>query len=167
MMKGQLVFEFVIATLFFLVIVIYTITYLNTTVFAFSDNHYSSMLENNAWQVSEVLVTREGVWTGTAPNMNPEELGLAEDWPVLSEDKIESLNTWCMAPGIEEGLAELLDVNPEIHGTAIEIFENTAAGELNILTCGTQPGRVPHAMITRFGVKDTNGNLLKIMVWYW
>jgi hypothetical protein len=165
MMKGQLIFEFVIATLFFLAIVMYTISYINTTVFAFSENHYSSMLENNAWQVSETLVTGKGVWSGTDPNMVPEELGLAEDWPVLNNSKIDSLDNWCGTRLSE--MATLLDVDPEFHGISIKIYRKTAAGEENIADCGSLPTRIPNALVTRFGVRDTDSSLLKVMVWYW
>ena len=162
-MKGQLVFEFVIATLFFLAIVMYTISYLNTTVFAFSENHYSSMLENKAWQISETLVTGRGIWSGSP--MVPEELGLAEDWPVLNSSKMDRLNTWCGTRLSE--MAALLDVDPEFHGTSIEIYRKTTTGEENVLRCGSLPTRIPNAMVTRFGVRDTDSSLLKVMVWYW
>ena len=164
-MKGQLIFEFVIATLFFLAIVMYTISYLNTTVFAFSENHYSSMLENNAWQASEALVTGRGVWSGSAPNMVPEELGIAEDWPVLNSSKMESLDNWCT--GRLGEMAALLDVNPEFHGTSIKIYRKTPTGEELVVGCGNPPTRLPHALVTRFGVRDTDSSLLKVMVWYW
>ena len=166
MMKGQLVFEFVVATLFFLAIVMYTISYLNTTVFAFSESHYSSMLENNAWQVSEALVTGKGVWSDDdPPNMIPEELGIAQDWPILNNSKITSLDNWCV--GRLGEMAALLDVDPEFHGISIEIYRKTPTGEENILDCGSPPTRIPNAMVTRFGVRDTDNNLLKVMVWYW
>ena len=79
--KGQLVFEFVVATLFFLAIVLYSINYLNSSVVVFSAKHHSNLYESNVWQASEVLVKSPGVWSEWVPL----EIGLAQKWPVLNE----------------------------------------------------------------------------------
>jgi hypothetical protein len=164
-MKGQLIFEFVIATLFFLAIVMYTMNYLNLTVFSYSESHYNSMLHNNAWQASEALVTGKGVWSGASPNMVPQELGIAESWPVLSFGKIASLDNWCQVR-LDE-MAALLDVDPELHGASVKIYRKTAAGENVIAECGSVPSRLPHSEVTRFGVLDTDSSLVKVVLWYW
>jgi hypothetical protein len=165
-LKGQAVFEFVIATLFFLAIIIYTINYLNSTVFLFSGEYRTNSLESRAWQVSEILVRSPGQWSGLSPNMVPSEMGLAEDWPLLSEDKIESLDNWCQANMDEMML--LLDVDPRYHGIRLEVNKTLDVGEMTILECGSPPRGIQSAKVTRFGIGDgVNRRLLKVRVWYW
>ncbi len=162
-MRGQLIFEFVIATLFFLAIVMYTISYLNITVFAFSESHQNSMIRNNAWQISELLVKGQGVWSGSP--LEPMELGIAESWPVMNHTRITALDAWC---GTRLGeMAALLDVDPEIHGTSIKVYRKTASGEESLADCGSPPNSRPNTMVTRFGVLDTDSSLVRIVVWYW
>ena len=156
-----MVFEFVIATLFFLAIVAYVITNMNNSVFMHSREHQMNMLEIKAWQVSEALVTREGVWTGGVP----QEIGLAQDWPVLSDDKINDLDNWCGA-NMDEMLV-MLDVDPLLNGVELEISRYTGPGEEMLLDCGNVPGGRPSAEITRFAVKSSDNNMLRVNVRYW
>jgi hypothetical protein len=160
-MKGQLVFEFVIAAMFFLGIIMYTINYLNSTVFLYSSDYYVNTLESKAWQASEVLVRNEGVWSGSPPSMVPSVMGLAEDWPVLNESKIQGLNQFCV--NYRSDVMRLLDINPELHGIRLEINES---GGSSLLECGSLPRGIQSAMVSRFGVSES-GNLLKVRVWYW
>jgi hypothetical protein len=160
-MKGQLVFEFIIATMFFLAIVIYTISYMNGTVFDYSAEHTTSVYETRAWQASEVLVRSPGVWTGGVPS----SIGFAASWPVLDETKIADLNTWCT--GNEEAVYRLLDVDPVYHGLKIEVYEDLPGGEFQLLDCGRKPDIVTKAGVTRFAVGDAGRNILRLVVWFW
>jgi hypothetical protein len=56
-MKGQLIFEFIIAGLIFFIIIIYTINYLNFNVSDFRDKFYQNRLQSKAFQVSEILMS--------------------------------------------------------------------------------------------------------------
>ena len=159
-MKGQLVFEFVIAAMFFLAMIMYTINYLNNTVFLYSSDYYANTLESKAWQVSEILMRNRGVWSGDPPNMVPSVIGLAGDWPVINESKILSLNQFCV--NYRSDLMNLLDIDPELHGIRIEINESGSI----LAACGSLPEGIQNAEVTRFGVSES-GKLLRVRVWYW
>jgi hypothetical protein len=162
-MKGQLVFEFVVAALFFLAIIIYTINYLNSTVFLYTSDYYENSLESKAWQVSEILVRIKGEWTGDPP-MVPNVIGLAEDWPVLDESKIDGLNWYCS--NYRDDTMQLLNIDPNIHGARLEINKTVSGGEVSLLVCGKLPRGIQNAKISRFGISE-DGSLLKVLVWYW
>ncbi len=156
-----MVFEFIIATLFFLAIVMYTINYLNSAVYSHSGAYRTNIYESKVWRVSEVLVRNPGVWSGGAPD----EIGLAEEWPRLNETKINDLNASCSSD--MDGVLELLDIDFLYNGIKLEIEKYTGAGETNMLSCGSLPPGKPNSKITRFGVSDTDDRLLKVNVWYW
>jgi hypothetical protein len=164
-LKGQLVFEFIVATLFFLAIIMYTINYLSSTVFLYSSDHYTNTLESKAWQVSEMLVRSQGNWFGSGETMTPLAIGLAGDWPELSEDKILSLDNWC--PANTKGMMGLLNVDSHIHGMGLEVKKLVSGSEVTLLECGGLPSGIQNAKVTRFGVSDVDKNLLKVDVWYW
>ena len=159
-MKGQLVFEFVIATMFFLAIVMYMISYTTSSVFAHTNAHDVNTLESRAWQLSEAVLTRQGSWSGGVP----QEIGLALEWPVLSSSRISSLDSWCSSN--PQRFLELLDVDYRYNGASLEIVEFTDPGESTLLRCGTPPENMQSASITRFAASE-GGNLLKVTVSYW
>ncbi len=160
-MKGQLVFEFVVSTVFFLAIIMYTINHLNTTVFLYSGDHYTNSLESKAWQISEVLVRGQGDWTEDPPLA----LGLANMWPELNESKISDLETLCGSD--REYVLYLLNADPRIHGTRLEVNKTVSGSEVTLLDCGRLPHGIQTAMATRFGISDADKKLLKVRVWYW
>jgi len=161
-MKGQLVFEFVVATLLFLAIVMYTINIINTTALQYSDGNSLEMIDNRAWEISEMLVRSDGIW-GTTP---PRAIGIAEQWPILSEEKITSLSGNCTTNF--DDVLRLMNIHPDsARGMSIEVWRFSDPGESMIMKCGNTPGNFNSAAITRFGVSDTDGSLLKVKVFYW
>jgi len=161
-LKGQLVFEFIVATLFFLAIIMYTINYLNSTVFLYSSDHHINILESKAWQISEVLVRSQGDWSGSPPLA----LGLANEWPELDEDKISDLETLCQSS--MNDVIRLLNVDSQMHWIALEVNKSLGSGgETNLLECGSLPSGIQNARVTRFGISDMDQKLLKVTVWYW
>lgn len=163
-MKGQLVFEFVLATLFFLAIVVYTINYLNTTVYLFSMDHYSDSLESKAWQVSELIARSGGNWSGFPPGP-PVAIGISDEWPLLNVSKISFLQQYCAID--RSGMMRLLDLDIDYHGIRIEINKTSSGGESNLLDCGFLSEGTQAAKVTRLGVSDIDGSLLRLNVWYW
>ena len=163
-MKGQAVFEFVVATLFFLGIVMYTINSLNTSVGTYSGEHRENVLEINAWRVSEILARSPGIWSGSGGTV-PESLGLANEWPVMNESKMGSLVGMCATD--MAGVERLLDIDPMFNEIAVRIGKKAGSGEVLMLECGDVPQGVPYSMVTRFGVSGTDGRLLKMDVWYY
>lgn len=161
-MKGQLVFEFVIATLFFLAIILYAVNHINTTVFRYSGEHQSSISESRAWQISELLVRSPGIWNAGYPD----SLGLAEKWPRLSESKISDLNTLCSSD--MDYVLGLLDIDPDFNGIKIEIKKYDGSGESLVMECGRLPKGIPNSKATRLAVtEEPSDDILKISVWYW
>ncbi len=162
--KGQTVFEFIIATLFFLAIVMYVISFMNTNVNMYAREHGLGVLESRAWQASEALVRTEGNWSGSSPNMIPEEPGLAQDWPVLDTGKLLSMDNFCSSG--YEGFLRAMDVDPEYHGMSLVVDRFDDPGETRLVDCGTPPQGRPYAEVKRAAVSDT-GKLLRIRVGYW
>jgi hypothetical protein len=160
-MKGQLVFEFVVATLFFLAIVMYTLNYLSSTVFLYANDYNMNTMESKVWQVSEVLVREQGDWSGSPPAF----LGLANQWPEMNETKIWDFGTFCLND--ELGVMDLLNVDHSVHGIKIEINKTVSGVDQNMIECGVLPRGLPNTKITRYGISELDGNLVKVRVWYW
>ncbi|MFH1364868.1 MAG: hypothetical protein ABIH52_04425, partial [Candidatus Aenigmatarchaeota archaeon] len=101
-MKGQMVFEFVIAAVLLFGIIIYSITLLNTNVSQFRSDSYQNDLEVRAMQMSEMLVHNMGDYS------NPDSilLGLASNWSNISLVDVDNLKTSCDDPN---EYAKLLD----------------------------------------------------------
>ena len=161
--KGQVVFEFVIATLFFLAIVMYAINFLNTTVYQYSGKHYENIYDSNTWQVSENLVRNRGVWNGGLA----EELGISGDWPYLNETSISRLQALCFADPDLGDVMRLLDLDPERNGIEMQIYKYLDPGLVNILHCGSMPQGAYNTRITRFGVSDSDGRLLRMTLYFY
>lgn len=102
-MKGQLVFEFIIAAVLLFAIIMYIINYLSINFSSFSKEFYSDNLENKLLQISEILILDNNT-------------GLVKNWPVLNYTKIMELNQSCDSNPdhyIPDDLANKLDVNKE------------------------------------------------------
>ncbi len=158
--KGQLVFEFMVAAIFFFYIVFSVINYLNITAAVFANDFYMNSLEFSAIQSSELLLHDEGVWNDSVPK----RLGLADEWPVLNSTKIQYLDSYCRTN--YESTLEKLDINSSLgHGLKIEI--NRISGG-NLLTCGYLPGDRfgSIARVERVALLS-NGDVLNMTVWSW
>ena len=125
--------------------------------------HGLGVLESRAWQISEAFVKKEGSWSGSP--MVASSMGVEEDWPVLSLEKLSDLNQVCNSyPEKWKEYQRLLDVDTLYHGTGINVT-NLDTG-VTVASCGkTEPG-IQHARSTRFAMLD-NGDVLRINVWYW
>lgn len=78
-MKGQAVFEFVVAVILFLGIIFYVINFLNSSVSNYSDESRLNTLEVKALEISEYLM----------------HIGFTDDWPILSYQKLRDFNDTC------------------------------------------------------------------------
>ena len=158
-MKGQSVLEFIIAAVFFFAIILYALSYLNNTVWAFDKDHYSNFLDSRSTQISEILLTSKGVWDSDVPKA----LGLAVEWPVLNSTKISWLNKSCHSD--YQNLMRKLDIDPNRHSVDINIVEEGNPAEL--VQCErVAPERTDLARTRRTAISDT-GNILKIEVVFW
>jgi hypothetical protein len=155
--KGQLVFEFVIAAVFFFYIVFYVINYLNTTAAVFESDFYTNSLEFKALQASELLLHNGGVWNGSTPLV----LGLADEWPVLNSTKIQYLGDYCESD-YGDFLRKLEVDSGAGHGIRLEI--NKTDG--NLLDCGKLTGGLFSVRTKRFALSDQN-EVLSFSMWAW
>lgn len=162
--KGQLVFEFMIAAVFFFYIVFYVLNYLNTAAGVFSDDFYTNSLEFKALESSEILLHSEGTWNGNVP----ETLGLAVEWPVLNRTKIIKFDAYCgddpvNDPANYQKILGKLDINYS-RGHGMLLYINTSSE--NLLECGLLPDGFLSANIQRFALSDQD-ELLTINMWVW
>jgi hypothetical protein len=154
--KGQMVFEFMVAAVFFLAIIMYVINQLNTTVYLYGNEYRMNTLESRAMEISEILVKNPGVWD----NQTPISPGLAVEWPVLNQTRIGWMDSYCRTNYTE--LAKTMGVGPDLYGFRIEVAED----EGNLMECGQLArGRI-NAMVERV-VLSESGELLSVVVWTW
>lgn len=158
MKKGQMVFEFIVAAVFFLAIIIYVINYLNTTVSLYDNEYYSGYLESRAMEISEILVKNQGIWEGEVPVVP----GLALEWPVLNHTKMLWFNAYCNIN--YEDFARDIGIDPQIHGFMIEIREEGLPGTR--VLCGILPRGIVNARTERIALSEFNRPLY-VFVWTW
>jgi len=160
-MKGQLVFEFIVAVLIFFGIVFYAINYLSWTVSGYSSGFSVDNMESEALRIGELLVLNSGNWSGG----NPITVGLAEDWPVLNSTKISWLNTSCNAlPSGYAKITESLDVHPR-YRMKIIIRNETSF----LVDCGLGvpiSGNSTKAETKRYALSES-GSVLSVFVTIW
>lgn len=162
-MKGQLVFEFLVAVMVFFGIVLYSLNYLSWTVSGYSSGLSMENMESKASQIGEVLVMNEGKWAGG----NPVVMGLAKDWPVLNSTKISWLNSSC---NNDYGrFSDKLGMQPK-HRVKITISETQADGTVLVraecMWGQAVPGYVNKAEAKRYALSES-GNVLTVYVLVW
>jgi len=155
-MNGQMVFEFVLATILFFGIIFYVLNYMNMDIATFSKDFYEGTLESKVVQVSELVVGNKGVWEDGKPSV----IGLAEEWPVLSYAKIQDLNSLC-ASNYEE-VRQMFDVGH--HKIKIQI--NESGNPTPLLDCGNFHTESSRASIIRYALSE-HGSVLSVGVWIW
>ena len=154
-MKGQFVFEFLIAGLIFFTIIIYTINYLNTNVTDYKEKFHQSWLQNKAVQISEVLMG-EG-----------SPLSLTENGE-FNLTKIQNFNlSYCNPDGNYRDLIEDLHL---FEKTNYGLFAGNVRIVLSLpgevlMDCGPRIPGSPRAETRRVGVFNGNIAKLDIVVW--
>ncbi|MEE9323326.1 MAG: hypothetical protein V3U72_02150 [Candidatus Aenigmarchaeota archaeon] len=155
-MKGQFIFEFLIAGLIFFTIVLYTISYLNMNVSDFRGKFYQSRLQSKAVQISKVLMS------GESP------LGLVDD-SEFSQVKIQNFNnTYCTLGEKYKNLVDYLYLYEKtVHG----FFPNDIKIHLSkpgetLLDCGPMiPMGITKGDVGRVGIFEGETVKLNIVVW--
>ena len=162
--KGQMIFEFLVASVIFFAVIFYLINYLGVAVNTFSGNFYSDNLQNKALQISEFLV-----------RFNLSEGG----WPVLSSARMNSFRNdyGCSAPDPckAAGYGDLLlalDLDEKsgmIEGLNYNVnitINDTSTGNF-VLDCGCSvPENVGTGEVRRFAL-DESGDILILDVRIW
>jgi hypothetical protein len=164
-MKGQLVFEFVIAAFILFAIVIYSINYMAISMNRYHERFLSNFLESRSLQISEVL-------------MNDPVNGLVSRWPLLDMQKMDDFNRSCYT---DDGYLDMLynfsmieDIPyTELHH--LHVLVNATDGE-EYVDCGRSPPQNITAMhyiassatVTRFGYIPPPENkiaMIEVVVW--
>lgn len=161
-MKGQMVFEFIIAAVLFFAVILYVVNYLNTAVYGFSADFYTDSLHTTALQISELLLKNQGILESGVPVV----VGLASDsgWPVLSSAKIGYLKDYCESSYTELVHQKLgLEANKNM---AINITQPHSASPIMDCKGAVIPEGVTIAHIKRFVLSESN-EVLTIDVWVW
>lgn len=143
-MRGQMVFEFIVAAALFFGIVFYVITYLSGIVSTYSNDFAGSSLENKVLQISEFLV----------------HSGLSDRWPVLNSTKMAELNLSCSAD--YAGLLQKL----ELENYKIRIQINETGNTNPLVECGPDLSRYAKVNVKRFALSES-GSKLVMDLWAW
>jgi hypothetical protein len=138
-MKGQLVFEFVIAAMILFSIVIYSVSYSVGTVNAFHRGFVSDSLQSWALKVSDTL-------------LNDPANGIVSEWPDISISGMSALQSECSNDydSVLErfGLARRSSFDRPLH-IYVTVEDEGGSG---IMTCGDfPPPSLEKATVTRFG----------------
>ena len=152
-MKGQIVFEFVIASLILFSIVFYTIGYVSSSFDFYHFNYISDKMESSALRISGLL-------------LNDPEIGIVGEWPMLSLSKMEDFDDDCSDyPGLLEKLG-LKEKSPYIRFRQMNITVTDTDG-LNYISCGRTPrDDVGKATVTRFALAPS-GKIARIEISVW
>jgi hypothetical protein len=154
-MKGQLVFEFLVAGMIFFGIVVYTINYMNVNVSDFRLKSYQNRLQSKAVQISEVMM-------GSGP------MSVA-DGNVFNITKIDAFNeTYCKnITGYQQLVRDLHLYEKSSFGIMpgnVKI-ELSSQGSV-LLECGlVTPRNVTRAEMGRLGLLQGEMATLRLIVW--
>jgi len=154
-MKGQLVFEFILASIILFSIIIYTIDFMSSNMRLYNAEFLKNFLENKALQVSEIL-------------MNDPVNGFVTEWPLLSLGKMRDFNETCYDV---DNYIELLNnfslVEQEPYSTYYQLSIVVNGSGTKYVDCGRQPPqKITRATVTRFGLLPSNDiATVQIMIW--
>jgi hypothetical protein len=153
-MKGQMVFEFVIASLILFSIIFYTLSFLASDFGMRHGSFVSDRLESNAIRVSNILL-------GTHEN------GIVGDWPVLDQASIDAFGTKCNDE--YRPLQNSLGLREESPYVTYMHFNITVADKTKTyLNCGREPpAGVGMGSVTRYALSPPPEEIVRIDVTVW
>ncbi|MBI4181822.1 MAG: hypothetical protein HY520_02540 [Candidatus Aenigmarchaeota archaeon] len=158
--KGQQVFEFIVATVLFIGIIIFVLNLLNANVSLYTQDYFTANREAKAIAASEALVKTSG------------GVGLTTAWPVLDTlpgGKMDAFAARCAAnpSGV---LTELgLDHMPGVGGRTYDLrAEAWILGDTGPrMVCGPSLSQQTGiSTVKRVAISPT-GQLLNLTVWVW
>ncbi|NIO21509.1 MAG: hypothetical protein GTN76_12405 [Candidatus Aenigmarchaeota archaeon] len=157
-MKGQFVFEFLIAGIIFFAIVLYAMNFLNANVSDFRGKFYMDKLQSKALQISEIL------------GNDKSSISLVEGPSLFNISKIRNFNATYCNGGYTQlrrdfDLIEKTEYGDRMHNINITL---TSESGTYVLDCGyTIPAGTEKAEIERLGVLNENNELVKLRVIVW
>jgi hypothetical protein len=155
-MKGQLIFEFVIAAFILFSIILFTINNLSISMYTYHTTFNSNFMESKAMQISEVL-------------MNDPVNGIVSEWPLLSTQKMADFNDTCFYDyiGVLTNFS-VIENYPYTNLHHMHIIVNGTDGEIYV-DCGrVSLENRTSSMVTRFGFIPPPENKIaniRVIVW--
>lgn len=156
-MKGQFVFEFLIAGVIFFVIVVYAINYMNINVSDFNSKFYNSWLQSKAVQISEVLMR------------DSSSMGIASEYE-FNRTKVGNFNsTYCPPLGDYRQLVRdfylYQDSDFESYNISNDVRITLSTPSELLLSCGPSIPGTPRADAERVGIFEGEFARLVVVVW--
>ena len=161
-----MVFEFLVAAIVFFSIMFYIINFVSASFTDSSSTAYTDSLNSKAMQISELLMHTEGTWTPTLTS-----LGLEHEWPLIANNKINSLNQECTAnPTLVKQLLGLTEARYDREYN-YNITMKTVSGA-SLLNCGSKRTQMASGHSKRIGVlyfpsTGTTGDEVVLDVFVW
>ncbi len=162
-MKGQAVFEFVIAALILFSIIMYVISYMSTSFDLHHELFKSNRLEASALRVSDIIIS------------DPEN-GIVDSWPNMSVSRMNDFHDACNQKGMDGedvGYFDLLekfnlrDQTPYSRYTQLNIRVIGDYGDVYV-DCGRTPfDEGTKGTVTRFGYVPERNQAARIVVTVW
>ncbi|MCD6496254.1 MAG: hypothetical protein J7K54_03210 [Candidatus Aenigmarchaeota archaeon] len=151
--KGQIVFEFVIASLIVFAVIFYTIAFVSGDFNSRHVRYSSDRLEENAVRVTEMLA-------GSTGN------GIFSEWPKLDTVKMQDFQSMCTTDYI--GLLDNLSLREESpYISYIHMNLTVSDGTTTYINCGrTPPEGEGKAVINRYGLSPAN-KIARISLFLW
>lgn len=99
------------ATVSFIILVVYVMNFVNKELPPFTSRHNSDVIRARALQISEFLVFDDGMWD--ADQANPPRIGVSSGYHTINRTKVQYLNVLCST---EAGYAKILsNLNMNTH----------------------------------------------------
>jgi len=167
-MKGQMVFEFIVAAILLFGIIVYSLTLLNVNATQFRDDSYHNDLEIRAIQVAELLVHNRGDYT------TPIAVGLSSNHPNISAANMNQLDILCS--GVDGYIELLKSLNfletPYLSGRPNYDFRILIENSTDVFVDCKDPagGTTPRGRYVghtnRFALGE-DGSIISIQAWVW
>lgn len=156
-LKGQMVFEFIVAALIFFAIIVYILNYMSSSVFAYNNDYLEISKEAVVVQVSDLFVKDKGEWSMGIPV----RVGLAKEWPVLDRVKINNLESYCNTN--YNDLMDKIYFSGNRKYSTLEVKIKNEAGTY-ILDCSPPYAFNESARIKRFGIDSETNEFLEMNI---
>lgn len=168
--KGQMVFEFIVASILFISIVFYIIITVNAQVSSYTSNYYRNHIQEESMRVAEMLTHNKGIWeyNSTISLYEPRSVGLAAEWPIMNDTQIDYLSEYCNSD--QERMVQILDLGGRASlqgGTINEYYKILISNSTdNIVDCGGRTVTNDQAYAERIAFSKISG-LVKVSVYVW
>ena len=161
-LKGQAIFEFVIAAVILLSVVAVMMAFSSGEVNTFSDSFKTDKMNSKVIQITESILNLHAKYN------------IIEKWPVFSHSKMLAFNSTCNSAYAQLLTdLELYAIDPlgGRHNDHIMIKARDISTNANIIECGRLPidiiERPPVYEMRRVGIDSANGHPVELEIWIW